>query len=124
VIEADERAAAGATATWVYQLDRSSPRDPLRGAAHTDDIPYVFGTLDAPGSYSGTDAVARGLSTTMMTAFTGLARTGSPGLAEWSSYRLPNRATMVFDARSRVVNAPRRWERELWAKAPYVQPGV
>ncbi|MFS0848916.1 carboxylesterase/lipase family protein [Novosphingobium panipatense] len=124
VIEADERAAAGATATWVYQLDRSSPRDPLRGAAHTDDIPYVFGTLDAPGSYSGTDAVARGLSTTMMTAFTGLARTGSPGLAEWSSYRLPNRATMVFDARSRVVNDPRRWERELWAKAPYVQPGV
>jgi hypothetical protein len=59
VIEADARAAAGAEHTWVYQLDRPSPRDPLRGAAHTDDLPYVFGTLDAPGSYSGTDATAR-----------------------------------------------------------------
>ncbi|MGF7153859.1 carboxylesterase/lipase family protein [Novosphingobium gossypii] len=124
VIEADERAAAGAQATWVYQLDRRSPIDPLRGAAHTDDIPYVFGTLDAPGSYSGVDAEARRLSAAMMRAFTGLAKTGRPGLAEWAPYRLPDRATMVFDAASRLENDPRRWQRELWATAPYVQPGV
>ncbi|MFT4055501.1 MAG: carboxylesterase family protein, partial [Novosphingobium sp.] len=124
VIEADARAAAGAAATWVYQLDRPSPTDPLRGAAHTDDIPYVFGTLDAPGSYSGTDEGARRLSTAMMWAFTGLAKTGQPGLAEWSPYRLPERATMVFDDTVRVENDPRRWQRELWATAPYVQPGT
>lgn len=124
VIEADERAADGASATWVYQLDRPSPVDPLRGAAHTDDIPYVFGTMDAPGSFSGVDEPARKLSAAMMRAFTGLAKTGRPGLPEWSPYRLPDRATMVFDNAVRVENDPRRWQRELWATAPYVQPGT
>ncbi|EIZ78806.1 carboxylesterase, type B [Novosphingobium sp. Rr 2-17] len=124
LIEADARAAAGAEATWVYQLDRTSPIDPLRGAAHTDDIPYVFGTIDAPGSYSGTGAAARSLSAAMMQAFTGLAKTGRPGLPQWSPYRLPDRATMMFDDTMRIQNDPRRWQRELWATAPYVQPGV
>jgi para-nitrobenzyl esterase len=124
LIEADERAAAGAEATWVYQLDRRSPTDPLRGAAHTDDIPYVFGTQGAPGSYSGTGADAKGLADTMMRAFTGLAKTGRPGLSEWSPYRLPERATMVFDDTPRLVHDPRRWQRELWSTAPYVQPGT
>ena len=124
VIEADERAKAGAQATWVYQLDRASPVDPLRGAAHTDDIPYVFGTLDAPGSMSGTDAIARATRDTMMQAFAGFAKTGVPGRADWSPYTLPDRATLVVgDGVATVQNDPRRWERELWAKAPYVQPG-
>lgn len=123
VIEADARAAAGAGATWVYQLDRPSPIDPLRGAAHTDDIPYVFGTLDAPGSMSGTDAGALATRDAMMKAFTGLAKTGRPGLADWAPYRLPNRATLVVGDRIAMMDDPRRWERELWARAPYVQPG-
>lgn len=123
VIEADARAKAGAGATWVYQLDRRSPLDPLRGAAHTDDIPYVFGTLDAPGSFSGTDAGARALSAAMMGAFAGLAKTGRPGMADWRPYALPARATMVFGDAPACVDDPRRWQRELWATAPYVQPG-
>jgi para-nitrobenzyl esterase len=123
VIEADARARAGATNTWVYQLDRPSPIDPLRGAGHTDDLPYVFGTLDAPGSFSGTDAGARALSETMMRAFAGLARSGRPGLPDWASYTLPDRPTMIFADRSGMANDPRRFERELWSTAPYVQPG-
>ncbi|MBT0671688.1 carboxylesterase/lipase family protein, partial [Novosphingobium profundi] len=124
VIEADERARAGASDTWVYQLDRPSPRDPLRGAAHTDDIPYVFGTLDAPGSYSGSDAKARALSAAMMRAFTSLARTGTPGRDDWPRYALPARTTMIFDDTVRAKDDPRRWEREFWSLAPYVQPGT
>jgi para-nitrobenzyl esterase len=123
VIEADARARAGAAATWVYQLDRPSPTDPLRGAAHTDDLPYVFGTLDAPGSFSGTDAGARALRDAMMQGFAGLARTGRPGLSDWTSYSLPRRETMVFGDQVRMESDPRQWERELWATAPYVQPG-
>jgi para-nitrobenzyl esterase len=124
VIEANERAKAGAAATWVYQLERPSPVDPLRGAAHTDDIPYVFGTLDAKGSFSGTDAAAQALSKAMMGAFTGLAKTGRPGIADWAAYTVPQRATMVFGDKVRVENDPRGWQRELWATAPYVQPGT
>lgn len=124
VIQADERAKAGAAATWVYQLDRPSPIDPLRGAAHTDDIPYVFGTLDSPGSMSGTDAGARATRDIMMKAFAGMAKTGAPGLAGWSPYTVPKRATLVVgDGTATVIDDPRRWERELWARAPYVQPG-
>ncbi|TCU62179.1 para-nitrobenzyl esterase [Novosphingobium sp. PhB57] len=128
VIEADARARAGAEATWVYQLERPSPVDPLRGAAHTDDIPYVFGTLDAPGSFSGTDDKARALSKTMMAAFTGLAKTGRPGsgdrAADWRPYTVPTRATMVFGEETRMEDDPRGWQRKLWATAPYVQPGT
>ncbi len=125
VIEADERARAGADATWVYQLDRESPIDPQRGAAHTDDLPYVFGTLDAPGSYSGTGKRAREISAAMIAAFSGLARTGRPGLSDWRPYDLPDRATLVV-AQDRIAtqNDPRRWQRELWARAPYIQPGI
>ncbi|WP_414901893.1 carboxylesterase/lipase family protein [Sphingomonas flavalba] len=123
VIEADARAAAGAEATWVYQFDRQSPVDPLRGAAHMDDIPYVFGTLDAPGSFSGTGAEARALRDAMMAAFAGLAHSGRPGLPGWQPYRLPSRATMLFDTPPRMADDPRGWERALWATAPYIQPG-
>jgi para-nitrobenzyl esterase len=124
VIEADARAAAGADRTWVYQLDRPSPVDPLRGAAHTDDLPYVFGTLDAPGSYSGTGERSRQVSAAMMRAFIGLARSGKPGLATWRPYTLPARETLVVGERAIATAAdPRRWERELWARAPYIQPG-
>ena len=35
-IEADARARTGSRVTWVYQLDRPSPIDALRGAAHAD----------------------------------------------------------------------------------------
>jgi para-nitrobenzyl esterase len=30
---------------------------------------------------------------------------------------------MVFDVASRAVNDPRKWERELFARVPYIQPG-
>lgn len=124
VIEADERAKAGATETWVYQLDRASPIDPQRGAAHTDDIPYVFGTIDAPGSMSGIDASAQTTRDAMMRAFKGLAKTGKPGLPNWKPYTLPERATLVVGAgTTSVVNDPRQWERELWSIGPYIQPG-
>ena len=124
LIEADERAKAGAKGTWVYQLDRPSPVDPVRGAAHTDDLPYVFGTLDAAGSYSGTDQRAREISKAMIAAFAGLARDGVPDLDNWEPYRLPERATlMIAEDRIATENDPRGWQRELWSRAPYIQPG-
>jgi len=125
VIEADARARAGAP-TWVYQLDFQSPVEPSRGAPHTMDIALAFGTLDAEGSYTGTGAEARALSATMIRTFSAFARTGdpnAPGLPDWPVYRLPERATMLFDSTSRAANDPRHWERELFARVPYIQPG-
>jgi para-nitrobenzyl esterase len=126
VIEADARAAAR-TRTWVYQVDFQSPVEPWRGAPHTIDIPLSFGTLDAEGSITGTGPAARAVSAAMMDRLISLARGGDPnrrGLPEWPVYTLPDRATMIFDDRIRAENDPRRWERELFARVPYIQPGT
>jgi para-nitrobenzyl esterase len=126
VEEAEARAAAGA-ATWVYQLDFTSPVEPWRGAPHTLDIPLVFGTLDAAGSIAGTGADSRLVSNLMMDAFISFARKGDPnhdGLPKWPMYRLPERQTMIFERRPRAESDPRREQRELFSRVPYIQPGT
>jgi para-nitrobenzyl esterase len=126
VIEAEARAAAGVPA-WVYQLDYRSRRDPVRGAFHTMDIPLAFGTLDAAGSETGTGADARAASAAVMERFVAFTKAGDPnkaGMPAWPRYTVPERATMVFDTASRVERDPRAWERELFARVPYIQPGT
>jgi para-nitrobenzyl esterase len=106
LIEAEERARAGAPA-FVYQLDYPDP------APHAADIPLVFGTFAEPA--------ARPVSAAMMQAFLRFARAGNPG---WAPYRLPQRRTMIFDAAPHLEDDPRRRERELFARIPYIQPGT
>ncbi len=126
VIEAEERARADAPG-FVYQVDYGSRVEPRRGAFHTMDIPLVFGTLAARGSETGTGADAQSASKAMQDSFVAFARTGDPnhaGLPRWPKYGLDTRATMIFDVRARVENDPRGWERELFARVPYIQPGT
>jgi para-nitrobenzyl esterase len=126
VIEAEERARAGAPG-WVYQLDFGSRTDPRRGAFHSLDIPLVFGTLGAEGSQTGTAADARTVSQAMQESFVAFARTGDPNhkaMPAWPRYTLDKRATMIFDVRTHVENDPREWQRELFARVPYIQPGT
>ena len=60
----------------------------------------------------------------MMRAFTGLAHRGTPDLPDWHPYTVPARETLVIGEEAiATVPDPRRWERELWATAPYIQPG-
>ncbi|WP_022681849.1 carboxylesterase/lipase family protein [Sphingobium bisphenolivorans] len=121
IIEAEARARAG-TRTWAYQVDFQSPTRLERGAPHTMDIALSFGTLDAPGSFTGTGADAQAASRAMMARFIAFAREGDPG-SDWPVYDLEKRPTMIFDTRSRVEQDPRGWERELFARVPYIQPG-
>jgi para-nitrobenzyl esterase len=106
LIEAEERARAGVPA-YVYQLEHPDP------APHGADIPLVFGTWSDPA--------ARPASEAMMAAFLRFARTGNPG---WAPYRLPARRTMIFGRTPRMASDPRRAERELFARIPYIQPGT
>jgi para-nitrobenzyl esterase len=126
VEEAEARAKAHAP-TWVYQVDFASPTDPWRGAPHTMDIPLAFGTIDAPGSFTGTGAAARAASDVVMRSFMTFAARGDPnhaGLPIWPMYRLPQRSTMIFDVPPHTENDPRREQRELFARVPYIQPGT
>lgn len=106
--EAEARARARRNNIFVYQLD-------FENAKHTDDIGLAFGIMPSP------TPAQLAMSATMMDAFIRFARTGNPG---WGSYDLRARNTMLFDTNSRVVSDPRKWERELFARVPYVQPGT
>ena len=106
VEEAEARARAGHPG-FIYQLD-------FERAKHADDIALSFGTIPDP------TPAQQAMSDRMMDAFVRFARTGNPG---WAPYTLARRQTMVFDTVSRVESDPRRWERELFARVPYIQPG-
>jgi para-nitrobenzyl esterase len=126
VIEAERRAEVKAP-TWVYQVDYRSRTNPLRGAFHTMDIPLVFGTLTAAGSETGDAADAQLASRTLQERFVAFAKTGSPdhrGQPHWPQYDLGKRATLIVDAPPRIIEDPRKWERELFARVPYIQPGT
>ncbi|HQT52980.1 MAG TPA: carboxylesterase/lipase family protein [Phenylobacterium sp.] len=127
VIEAEERARAGAPA-WVYQLDLPSTVEGGRlRAMHTADIPLVFDNLAARGSPTAPSPAAQSVADRMSEAFIALARTGDPNhraLPAWTPYDLTRRATMVFEADTRLVDDPRGAERRLFAKVPYIQPGT
>jgi para-nitrobenzyl esterase len=127
VEEADARARQGAP-TWVYQFDLPSPLDGgRRGAPHAIDIAHAFDNLAQPGAVSGTGPTAQREADQLSTAFIHLARHGDPnhaGLPDWEQHTLPRRQTMVFDERTRLEDDPRRVERELFAKVPFIQWGT
>lgn len=126
VIEAEERARAGAPA-WVYQLDYPGTlMSGRKGAFHTADIPLVFDNVDAAQSQTKGPG-AQNLSDQMSDAFIALARTGTPnhaGLPQWDRYDLQRRQTMLMDVNCRMVDDPRGDERRFFSAIPYIQPGT
>ena len=122
---AEARARAGEP-VFLYQVDFTSRTDPRRGAEHAIDLPLVFGTLQAASSPTGSDEHARRASRRMQNSFLAFARSGDPNnrsVPPWPHYTLPERATLIFDVDARLLRDPRRWQRLLFATAPYVQPG-
>jgi para-nitrobenzyl esterase len=106
--------------TYSYLFTWPSPGlDGILGAAHAIELPFVFGTLDAP-TFKNLIVVSpetQALSEKMMDAWIAFARTGNPthdNIPEWPSYDAENRATMVFGEQCEVVNAPFDKERAAW----------
>lgn len=126
-LEVAEARARSGNPVFAYQVDFTARVDPRRGAEHAIDVPLVFGTLGAGGSQTGTGAEARTASRRMQDCFVAFAHSGDPNcrsVPRWPRYTLDERATMIFDADARVVRDPRRWQRLLFAPAPYIQPGT
>ena len=125
VEEADARARQGAP-TWVYQFELPGAEID-RGAPHTIDIEHAFDNLKQTGAISGTGPTAMRVADQLSTAFIQLAHSGDPnhaGLPRWERHTLTHRETMVFDANTRLENDPRRRERELFSKVPFIQWGT
>jgi para-nitrobenzyl esterase len=127
IIEAELRAQQGSP-VFAYQLNYRSPLENGRyGAQHAMDIPLVFDNVAAPRSLTGNTPQAQQTADQMSDAFIAFAKTGNPnhpGIPEWKPYELAKRATMVFDAKSQLVDDPRGEERKLFAAVPYIQRGT
>ncbi|MDH4146102.1 MAG: carboxylesterase family protein [Acidimicrobiia bacterium] len=100
-----------------YRFDWPSPRyEGLVGAAHTLELPFVFGTFQRPecAEFVGDGPAAAALSDVIATAWVDFARHGDPG---WPAFDPAGRATRIFDAECRVESDPAGDERRAWAQA-------
>jgi para-nitrobenzyl esterase len=111
---AERRAELGKGAVYLYYFRWETPLDGGRlKSPHTIEIPFVFDnvktsrlTADAPDAPALADKISD--------AWIAFARTGDPNtpkLPQWPKFDATNRATMVFDSTSTVVNDPIREQR-------------
>ena len=89
----EAQTATGSAAAYRYEFDLVPPPDPARpgryGVFHSDDIEYVFGTLDSRKGIAWRPE-DRAMSDQMMRYWTNFARTGNPsgaGLTPWPAYQ-------------------------------------
>ncbi len=98
----EAQAATGKAPAFRYEFDLVPPPDPARpgryGVFHSDDIEYVFGTLDSRKGIAWRPE-DRAMSEQMMRAWTTFARTGkpsAPGLPPWPVYTPASGAKVLY----------------------------
>jgi para-nitrobenzyl esterase len=106
--------------TYLYLFSWPSPAvRGLLGACHAIELPFVFGTLDAPhmARFSGSGPIADALSQRAMDTWIAFARTGraTHDGVEWPSYDETRRSTVVLDAESALALDPQSSERLCWS---------
>ncbi len=106
--------------TYMYLFCWESPaRRGALGSCHALELPFMWGTLDAPtmDRFAGSGPDAEALSRSMMDAWLGFARSGVPGhreLPDWPRYDTARRPTLVFDRKSELAHGPLDAERAAW----------
>ncbi len=114
---ADRKAEQGGAEVYQYYFSWPSPVEGgIWSATYALDIGFVFDNVAKSESMSGTGERQQALADVMSEAWLAFARSGDPnhaGLPEWPAYDIQNRATMVFDDVSKVVNDPRGRERAI-----------
>jgi para-nitrobenzyl esterase len=88
-------------------------------STHAVEIPFVFDTIDAPGSdiFTGTGEERAAIARRMHDAWTAFARDGAPGTAaipEWPRYDTERRPTMRIDESWEIVDDPMSETRRIW----------
>jgi para-nitrobenzyl esterase len=115
VITETERKAAQKAPVYSYYFTWKSPvRDGKLKAFHTLEIPFVLENVDNAKSMTGAGEDRYPLQEKMSGAWAAFARSGNPnhkGLPNWPAFNTTQRATIVFDNESKVVNDPHGEER-------------
>ena len=113
--QAERKVAQGAAPVYMYLF--AWPTPVLGGkfkATHGIELPFVFDNLDKVPDMVGPAAGLQPLAVAVSGAWAEFARTGSPGhrgLPSWPVYTVADRATMVLNRESKVVNDQGRDER-------------
>lgn len=118
---AERHVAAGGRA-WMYLFAWRTPvLGGLLGSCHGLEIPFVFDTIDTPGTelfVGPVDDGARSLADAVHAAWAAFARSGdpsAPALPSWPAYDHDARATMVFGDEPGVQHDPGAERIRLWA---------
>lgn len=109
---ADAKYAQGGAPVYLAWFDYNAPLFGGRiRAFHCADICYWFKNTDLMVTHTGGGAEPRGVSDQMSEALLAFMRTGNPNckaIPEWPAYTPEEGATMIFDVKSEVRNAPDR----------------
>lgn len=106
--------------TFSYLFAHKSPLFNGRlGACHALELPFVFGTHQAPkwSEFAGKGPIVKALSEKIMDAWTAFAHYGNPNhdsLPEWPAYDKKRKACMKFGEICEVIYAPFDKERSAW----------
>jgi len=106
--------------TYMYLFTWPSPAvGGMLGSCHALELPFVFGTLDAPhmAPFVGSGTKADELSYVMMDTWLRFASGAADrvdGLAHWPSYDADHRATAILDAEPGLEHDPAATERHAW----------
>jgi len=112
---AERRAALGKGPVYLYYFTWETP---VMGGKlktpHTMEIPFVFDNVKISARLTGGGADAMALADKVSDAWIAFARTGNPNtpkLPRWPTYDAKDRATMVINNASKIVNDPLREQR-------------
>jgi len=112
---AERRAALDRGAVYLYYFAWASPvQDGKLKTPHNMEIPFAFDNVQISANLTGAGAEAMALADKVSDTWIAFARTGNPNNAKmpsWTAFNAIDRATMVIDNQSKLVNDPLREQR-------------
>jgi len=119
IAQAERKAAQGGGGAWMYIWEWATPAfEGKLGAVHGHDVDASF-NLYRNGICGTGEKTGRLMAKRLASTFVAFAKTGNPDndqIPHWPTYDAVTRATMIFDANTRVVNDPRAAIRKYWSQ--------
>ena len=120
--QAERKAAQNAGSVWLYEVDWATPVEGGKWRSpHSLELAFVFDNVAKSEAMVGTGAEPQALADQMSAAWLAFARSGNPNnpaIPNWPAFKSADRATMVFDVKSKVAHDFRGDERAALASIP------